>query len=221
MQSRIDRLEGLVLSLMSGNSNNVSPRARDTLRNSPPDGAVFTEPHGGDAEGDYDAMGYGEQEEQEGDCEGEGHEAGDEEQEQSAGTQSLDAEVEEVRNALGIMKVHGGKSFYLGETHWAALLMEVCIGSGVFFHEKWAVNPFGLAQIKEVKKYFEDNKQKYEQAMRCQTVSGFPFSASPPPTKEEILGILPEKPTVDLLVDTYFRNHDPLFRMRLLYNADC
>lgn len=98
---------------------------------------------------------------------------------------------------------------------------------GVFSREKRAVNRFGLAQIKEVKKYFDDYKQKYEQelaTMRCQTTtksqaSGFPFSASAPPTKQEILSLFPAKPVVDLLVDTYFGNHEPLFRMRPSHNV--
>jgi hypothetical protein len=107
MQSRIDRLEGLVLSLMSGNSNNVSPRNRDGRSSS--SGAAYSESRDGDAEHDDDAM-----EEEEHEYQGGGEREKD-----------VEEDVEEVRNALGIMKVHGGKSFYRGETHWAALLLEV------------------------------------------------------------------------------------------------
>ena len=104
MQSRIDRLEGLVLSLMSGNSNDVSPRHRDTRSSS--SGAAVSYPNSRDGEGeDDDDMGY--------------DETGGE-------TEKQEDPVEEVRNALGIMKVHAGKSFYRGETHWAAILSEVC-----------------------------------------------------------------------------------------------
>lgn len=106
MQSRIDRLEGLVLSLMSGNSNNIntSPRNRDTRSSS--SGAAASYPNSRDSEGDDDAMGYDEQDE---------HEE----------THTVEEEVEEVRNALGVMKVQEGKSFYRGETHWVAILSEV------------------------------------------------------------------------------------------------
>jgi hypothetical protein len=106
MQSRIDRLEGLVLSLMSGNSNNVSPRNRDARSSS--SGAAYSESRDGDAEDDDEAMGEEEHEFDRG-----------------AGEKDVEEDVEEVRNALGIMKVHGGKSFYRGETHWAAILSEV------------------------------------------------------------------------------------------------
>lgn len=43
--------------------------------------------------------------------------------------------------------------------------------------------------------------------------TGFPFSASRPPSKEELLSLVPRQELVDLLVDGYFRNYDPLFRM--------
>lgn len=36
-----------------------------------------------------------------------------------------DGDVEEVRSALGIMRMDRGKSFYRGETHWAVILSEV------------------------------------------------------------------------------------------------
>ena len=76
-------------------------------------------------------------------------------------------------------------------------------------------------QITEVKKYFDETKQKYEEelaTMRCQKTvqqlqaTGFPFSASPPPTPQQIIDLLPERATVDQLVACYFRNYDPIFR---------
>jgi hypothetical protein len=54
--------------------------------------------------------------------------------------------------------------------------------------------------------------------MRCESTvtklqtAGFPFSAGPPPTKADILKLVPKQAVVDQLVDCYFRNHDPLFR---------
>lgn len=187
MQSRIDRLEGLVLSLMSGNSNNVSPRARDARSSSSGGGAAsYTESRDGDAEDDDDAMGYDEHDGNHGN--------------HVRREKTVEEDVEEVRNALGVMKVMGGKTYYRGETHWAAILSE----------------------ITEVKKYFDETKQKYENelaTMRCQSTiaklqtAGFPFSAGPPPTKQEILNLVPKQAMVDQLVDCYFRNHDPLFHV--------
>lgn len=47
------------------------------------------------------------------------------EDEKSHENGGIEDEVEEVRSALGIMKVEQGKSYYRGETHWAAILSEV------------------------------------------------------------------------------------------------
>lgn len=113
MQSRIDRLEGLVLSLMSGNSNNVSSPKSDARSSSlaAPLSRQGSRDGDADADEDDDDMGY------------------DEPDELEAGIQpeplNVEEDVEEVRNALGFMKVHCGKTFYRGETHWAALLSEV------------------------------------------------------------------------------------------------
>ncbi|KAI5819312.1 fungal-specific transcription factor domain-containing protein [Pyronema omphalodes] len=189
MQSRIDRLEGLVLSLMSGNSNNVSV-GRQRTGGSSSGGAVYSESQDGELDEYDESMGYDDHDEQ---YEREGG--------RRNGPSSVEEEVEEVRNALGIMKVQEGKTFYRGETHWAALLSEVT----------------------EVRRYFEETKQKWENeiaAMRCtSTISrlqatGFPFSAGPPPSKKDLLALVPANTSeVDRLVDAYFRNHNPLFRV--------
>lgn len=49
--------------------------------------------------------------------------------------------------------------------------------------------------------------------------TGFPFSASRPPGKEELLALVPRQELVDLLVDTFFRNFDPVFRMSIVVEA--
>ena len=89
-------MENLVLSLMQGN-HNVSPRNSSSAgdENSP------------NAEDEY------------GEAEGDGDDAMNEYAEE------LEDDVDEVRNALGIMKIHQGSSFYRGETHWAVVLSEV------------------------------------------------------------------------------------------------
>ncbi|KAF8542980.1 hypothetical protein BDD12DRAFT_774351 [Trichophaea hybrida] len=181
MQSRIDRLEGLVLSLMSGNTNHQSPpRQRDGQSSS----SVYPDSHDGDEEEDDNTMGH------------DGRETPSDHQ--GGQTVHVEDEVEEVRNALGLMKVHGGRTFYRGGEYWAAILLE----------------------ISEVKKYFEETKQKYEDelaAMRCGTTlsklqaTGFPFSATPPPTKRVLLSLVPKKPVVDRLVDCFFTHHARLY----------
>ena len=205
MQSRIDRLEGLVLSLMSGNSNNInaSPRNRDTQSSS--SGAAISYPNSRDGEGDEgdDTMGYDEHYEHD----EPGHD----------GAQTVEDEVEEVRNALGVMKVNGGTSCYRGETHWAAILSGVCQHIKTSYVLLELTTDHG-GQITEVKKYFEETKQKYESeiaTMRCRATlqaAGFPFSAGRPPSMQEILDLVPKQPVVDQLVDCFFGNHDPLFR---------
>jgi hypothetical protein len=130
MQSRIDRLEGLVLGLMGSAGELVSPSDRERLtsdvkRNRPgPD--------------DEDDIGMGSDESPNSGAEGES-----------------DGDVEEVRSALGIMRVDRGKSFYRGETHWAALLSEVC-SAGLsspylpLAHGVWPSKHSYLASLDEV-----------------------------------------------------------------------
>lgn len=106
MQSRIDRLEGLVLSLMGSNgSPNSSPRNRERS-NSAEDELRHGQFHD---DGEEDV--------------GMGSVHGDDKGQEGGG--GIEDEVEEVRSALGIMKVEQGKSYYRGETHWAAILSEV------------------------------------------------------------------------------------------------
>jgi hypothetical protein len=102
MQSRIDRLEGLVLSLMGSN-------AQVPGRNRGRSDSAEVSLHRIKTDDDDDQM-----RSIQGD--GDGHPSGAE----------SDDEVEEVRSALGIMKVERGESFYRGETHWVTLLSEVC-----------------------------------------------------------------------------------------------
>lgn len=97
MQSRIDRLEGLVLSLMNGGAgpggDNLSERSE----------SVST---GGGKEG------MGRMGEEEAGCDM------DRMDDEDVGMKS-------VRTAFGVMKFDGDKSYYRGETHWAAILQEV------------------------------------------------------------------------------------------------
>lgn len=112
MQSRIDRLEGLVLSLMGSNgSPNSSPRNRE--RSDSTDGEPRNGKYHDDEEEDIGMRSV---------CED------DKVQENGR----IEDEVEEVRGALGIMKMDQGRSYYRGETHWAAILSEVRLSDFLF-----------------------------------------------------------------------------------------
>jgi hypothetical protein len=105
MQNRIDRLEGLVLSLMTNGAQSAGPAAaaaaisRSQSDSTGTGSASF--PH--DLDRDDDDM-IKEEEEEESDVEG-------------------------VTNSLGVLKVDAdaGKSLYLGDSHWHLVLADVSI----------------------------------------------------------------------------------------------
>jgi len=43
--------------------------------------------------------------------------------------------------------------------------------------------------------------------------TGFPFNVGKAPSRQELLSLVPRQELVDLLVDGFFRNYDPIFRM--------
>ena len=102
MQDRIDRLEGLVLSLMTNGSQSAGPAvAARTLSMSASSGSLDY-PH--EVDGDHGSS-------QGGHFRGEGEE--------------IESETERVAQSLGVMKVDNNKSMYFGEAHWAAILKDV------------------------------------------------------------------------------------------------
>lgn len=123
MQSRIDRLEGLVLSLMGSNgSPNSSPRNRE--RSDSTEDGLRNEKYHDDDEEDIGMRSIHEEDK--------GHESG-----------RVEDEVEEMRGALGIMKMDQGRSYYRGETHWAAILSEVRFPKFLsYFPDLWEFSKF-------------------------------------------------------------------------------
>lgn len=111
MQARIDRLEGLVLRLMGSGGNHVSPSTDRERSVSTDTGTNKSKRY------DDDDVGMG----------------SIHEDEKHRNEGESDGDVEEVRSALGIMKVDQGKSYYRGETHWAAILSEVRAGVAYCF----------------------------------------------------------------------------------------
>ena len=102
MQNRIDRLEGLVLSLMTNGAQSAGPAAAAAaISRSHSDSAASSSlPY--DQEYENDDMIKEEGEEEESDVEG-------------------------VTNSLGVLKVDAdqGKSMYVGDSHWHLVLADV------------------------------------------------------------------------------------------------
>lgn len=100
MQNRIDRLEGLVLSLMTNGAQSAGPTAAAR--------ALSTSTSSGSKEfassqfDNDDEMVKDEGEEEDG-----------------------ESETDRVAQSLGVLHVHSGKSMYVGEAHWAAILNDV------------------------------------------------------------------------------------------------
>ena len=104
MQNRIDRLEGLVLSLMTNGAQSAGPAAAAAaISRSQSDSAGSSAfPH--DLDLDVDDMIKEEDEDE-------------------------DSDVDNVANSLGVLKVDAdkGKSLYLGDSHWHLVLADVSL----------------------------------------------------------------------------------------------
>lgn len=100
MQDRIDRLEGLVLALMTNGSQAVGPEeARAALsRNRPSLGGSSEQASEGGA--------------------------------LREGARDEDSEVEHVSRSIGVMKVQNDRQFYASEAHWWAILSDVRLHFG-------------------------------------------------------------------------------------------
>lgn len=107
MQNRIDRLEGLVLSLMTNGMQAPGPAAAmDTLNA---------------GQHEREALGFGlgrsepmEESSRDDDGEGEG-----------------ESETDQVASSFGILHVANNRSMYVGDSHWVAVLSDV----SYHFHE--------------------------------------------------------------------------------------
>ena len=109
MQNRIDRLEGLVLSLMTNGAESAGPTAAAAaISRSQSDSTGSSYPP--DIEREDDSMIKEEEEDDESDVEG-------------------------VTNSLGILKVDAdkGKAMYFGDSHWHAVLADVSSNFYILF----------------------------------------------------------------------------------------
>ena len=100
MQDRIDRLEGLVLSLMTNGSQAPGPAAASRALSLNSSSGSMGYPRDVEIDG----------EEEEGIIRGSGAE---------------ESETDQVAQSLGVMKVDNTKSMYFGDAHWAAILNDI------------------------------------------------------------------------------------------------
>lgn len=115
MQNRIDRLEGLVLSLMTNGSQSAGPAAAAAAiasMNVPStsqshQGSISSSSTNMDTTVEVDAP--------------------EPIKEEQGGTAHEDSDVEQVAKSIGVMKVDNNKTIFASEAHWYAILGEVCL----------------------------------------------------------------------------------------------
>jgi len=100
MQNRIDRLEGLVLSLMTNGSQAAGPAAATRALSMNSSTGSLGYPQDVDVDGEEeDAM--------------------------PRGSGAEESETDQVAQSLGVMRVDNNKSMYYGDAHWAAILHDI------------------------------------------------------------------------------------------------
>jgi hypothetical protein len=96
MQNRIDRLEGLVLSLMGDQGGPPVASQSMGMDMQPTPGQEYTPPNMGDSF-----------------------------HREVAGEEEGDSETDRVANSFGILHFQNNKAMYIGDAHWAAILNDV------------------------------------------------------------------------------------------------
>ncbi|KAF2226610.1 fungal-specific transcription factor domain-containing protein [Elsinoe ampelina] len=170
MQNRIDRLESLVLSLMSNGNSSAAASAQAALNNARSSSIAGTSQSAGNSY-DQDADNAMEEDHDE------------------------DSDVNTVSQGLGIMKVAEGKTMFVSEAHWYAI----------------------LANIAEVKKFYAEHLDEYKAQVRKVEASqdddapgGTLFFKAPRlSSREEVLAHFPTKQQTDTLIGRYFNSYDP------------
>ena len=113
MQNRIDRLEGLVLSLMTNGSQSAGAAAATRALSMSNSSGSMEYPQDVDIDGNDENNGV---------VKGEGEEA--------------ESETDRVAQSLGIMKVDNNKSMYFGDAHWATILSDIAEVKNYFVEHK-------------------------------------------------------------------------------------
>ncbi|KAI0206226.1 fungal-specific transcription factor domain-containing protein [Astrocystis sublimbata] len=198
MQNRIDRLEGLVLSLMHGGANidpsTVAAAAEATSSRSGPQTDLSNLDNSPSLRLDRDKEGEMKDDE-DGDGDGDG-----------------DSDVDDnLAESLGVLKVDvdQGKSMYIGQEHWHSLLADVT-----------EVKNFYASHKKDL-----ENSYRRVMSSKPPTAQNSPiFLLSAPPASEiELRAELPAKTAITTLVSRYFNSldtaasiiHGPTFQQQL------
>ena len=106
MQNRIDRLEGLVLSLMTNGAQSAGPAAAQ---------AAIANSLSGSSDGQFNLNSFDT---------GMSNGAPDSIPEEEDGGE--ESEMENVTKSIGVMKVNNNHTVFASEAHWYAILGEVC-----------------------------------------------------------------------------------------------
>lgn len=196
MQDRIDRLEGLVLSLMTNGTQSAGAAAATRALSMSDSSASLDYPHDVDVDVDVN-------DQENTVSKGDGDEA--------------ESETDQVSQSLGMMKVNNNQSMYFGDAHWATIL------SDVSQYPTLSPNTRRLQiQIAEVKNYFAEHQKQYEEQIRkvqeskkreeSIQVPTFLFGGAQKPEYSELLSFLPKRSVADKLVARYFNTYDPAIR---------
>ncbi|KAL1872098.1 hypothetical protein Daus18300_004467 [Diaporthe australafricana] len=181
MQNRIDRLEGLVLSLMHGGATiSSSEAAAAAAAVTASSSSTKSGPGGNSATPNSSSAGLGQDD---------GEMRDDEEED--------DSDIDDgLANSLGVLKVDPdrGKSMYIGQEHWHTI----------------------LADISEVKNYFNSHKKDLEKSYEKVLLSKPAYArngptflmGAAPATDVELRAELPPKSAVLTLCGRYFNSMD-------------
>jgi len=199
MQNRIDRLEGLVLSLMHGGANIVTPSSGESSSATAAAAEQSTSSIG-QRTGSISSKSFNEST-------------------PSTRADALDddddSDIEEgLANSLGVLKVdsEGGKSMYIGQQHWHTMLADLAEVKNYFANHK---------------KEFETNYKKVlaeSQSKQLPEGNGMLYLLqAPPATEVELRNEFPPRSSVVTLCGRYFNSmdsslhfiHSPSFRQQL------
>ena len=179
MQNRIDRLEGLVLSLMTNGSQSIAPaavaQALSTGESSIGSGSL-----GPNLDNELDDSGM---------------------MDEDADGQEPESETDGVTKSFGILKVDAErqKTFYVGEAHWAALLNEIGEVKNYFVAHKKEYE----AQMDKVQ------QARKTMGTDVGSGPALLFGSTVPPSRPEILAQIPSRYMSDILIGRYFNTFDP------------
>lgn len=188
MQNRIDRLEGLVLSLMTQGNDSASPSAVNramSMSTSTNSQQEFTPPQGSEEHFRED--------------------------------DSVESETDKVAKSFGVLHFNNNKAMYISDAHWATVLTEVSFHvwrkkTVANIKQISEVKNY----FSEHKKQYEEAMRKVEASKKQSgtqyTGPAFLLGGRNTPQLSELLASLPGRDAVDKMVNRYFNDYDPAIR---------